>query len=185
MVASIGSAGITHGVSLMDEYVSEDDIEKSRDPKKAKFTLSNYESPHDDVVAEASKLQDNSSSSSILPIENQTRVLRIHTDGSSLGNGKDGARAGVGVYFGAADPRYVLFVNSSTLLEPRTCISHQLSPYKHMRIGSFGHVNHSPLTRSTETSLRDCQAHFKQISAPSLRPFCGLSRYHLKIVRST
>jgi len=36
----------------------------------------------------------------------QTGPVRIHTDGSSLGNGKEGAFAGVGVYFGPSDPRY-------------------------------------------------------------------------------
>lgn len=35
----------------------------------------------------------------------QTDTLRIHTDGSSLGNGKAGAFAGVGVYFGPGDER--------------------------------------------------------------------------------
>ncbi len=35
----------------------------------------------------------------------QTGILRIHTDGSSLGNGNAGAFAGVGVYFGPRDPR--------------------------------------------------------------------------------
>lgn len=34
-------------------------------------------------------------------------VLKIYTDGSSLGNGAKGATAGVGVYFGPRDPRYV------------------------------------------------------------------------------
>lgn len=33
-------------------------------------------------------------------------VLRIYTDGSSRGNGKVGASAGVGVYFGKDDERY-------------------------------------------------------------------------------
>jgi len=36
----------------------------------------------------------------------QTEPIRIHTDGSSLGNGKAGAFAGVGVYFGPGDKRY-------------------------------------------------------------------------------
>jgi ribonuclease HI len=36
----------------------------------------------------------------------QTDTLRIHTDGSALGNGGPGAFAGVGVYFGPSDPRY-------------------------------------------------------------------------------
>ena len=38
--------------------------------------------------------------------DTQTGILRIHTDGSSLGNGKAGAFAGVGVYFGPGDSRY-------------------------------------------------------------------------------
>jgi len=33
------------------------------------------------------------------------RVLQVYTDGSSRGNGKAGAVAGVGVYFGKDDPR--------------------------------------------------------------------------------
>ena len=37
--------------------------------------------------------------------EAETGTLRIHTDGSSLGNGKAGAFAGVGVYFGPSDKR--------------------------------------------------------------------------------
>ena len=35
------------------------------------------------------------------------RVPVVYTDGSSLGNGKVGASAGVGVYFGDDDPRYI------------------------------------------------------------------------------
>ena len=35
-------------------------------------------------------------------------ILRIHTDGSSIGNGTEGAIAGVGVYFGPEDRRYVM-----------------------------------------------------------------------------
>ena len=36
-----------------------------------------------------------------------TGPIRIHTDGSSIGNGTTGAFAGVGVYFGPGDRRYV------------------------------------------------------------------------------
>lgn len=35
----------------------------------------------------------------------QTGPIRVYTDGSSLGNGKTGALAGVGVYFGPSDKR--------------------------------------------------------------------------------
>jgi ribonuclease HI len=34
-------------------------------------------------------------------------ILHIYTDGSSRGNGKVGASAGVGVFFGESDPRFV------------------------------------------------------------------------------
>ncbi len=37
--------------------------------------------------------------------EKETGMLRIYTDGSSLGNGALGAKAGVGVYFGPDDAR--------------------------------------------------------------------------------
>ena len=37
----------------------------------------------------------------------QTGPIRIHTDGSALGNGSAGAFAGVGVYFGPGDERYL------------------------------------------------------------------------------
>ena len=37
----------------------------------------------------------------------QTEPIRVHTDGSSLGNGKLGAFAGIGVYFGPGDKRYI------------------------------------------------------------------------------
>lgn len=42
------------------------------------------------------------------PLAGKTgEVLRIYTDGSSLGNGYQGAVAGVGVFFGAGDPRNI------------------------------------------------------------------------------
>ncbi|KAK4133852.1 hypothetical protein BT67DRAFT_32547 [Trichocladium antarcticum] len=38
----------------------------------------------------------------------------LYTDGSSLGNGKVGATAGVGVYFGQSDPRLVFWLPCAT-----------------------------------------------------------------------
>lgn len=40
------------------------------------------------------------------PKAGSANMLRIYTDGSSLGNGKTVAKAGVGVYFGPGDDRY-------------------------------------------------------------------------------
>lgn len=34
-------------------------------------------------------------------------LLKVWTDGAARGNGQKGAQAGVGVFFGADDPRYV------------------------------------------------------------------------------
>lgn len=48
--------------------------------------------------------------------DSKERVLVVYTDGSSLGNGKMGAQAGVGVYFGDSDPRYVIPTPDSSLL---------------------------------------------------------------------
>lgn len=47
---------------------------------------------------------------SIKPIADN--VLPIYTDGSSRGNGKVGAVAGVGVFFGKNDPRFALMESS-------------------------------------------------------------------------
>ena len=46
--------------------------------------------------------------------DTQTGPIRIHTDGSSLGNGTAGAFAGIGVYFGPNDKRYILKVERWT-----------------------------------------------------------------------
>lgn len=42
----------------------------------------------------------------------QKGIIRIYTDGSSRGNGKLGASAGVGVFFGNGDPRSVTIFNA-------------------------------------------------------------------------
>ncbi|KAH9908088.1 hypothetical protein F4778DRAFT_461685 [Xylariomycetidae sp. FL2044] len=47
------------------------------------------------------------STSKSVPVLNEPDVEYIYTDGSSLGNGAHGAVAGVGVYFGEGDPRYM------------------------------------------------------------------------------
>jgi ribonuclease HI len=41
------------------------------------------------------------------PTGNFKGPLVVHTDGGSRGNGKIGAKAGIGVYFGPRDPRFV------------------------------------------------------------------------------
>ena len=40
------------------------------------------------------------------PCSSDKPLVRVFTDGSSLGNGKSMAAAGFGVYFGPSDPRY-------------------------------------------------------------------------------
>ena len=50
-------------------------------------------------------------------------MLRIYTDGSSLANGRNLATAGVGVYFGSGDSRFVLFPkHTSPILYDRSSL---------------------------------------------------------------
>lgn len=59
-----------------------------------------------DVDADAVESKtDSQERAKILSTKTKGGVLRIYTDGSSLGNGKYGASAGVGVYFGEDDSR--------------------------------------------------------------------------------
>lgn len=52
------------------------------------------------------KIKTRSSDSSGSCMAQNAKLLRVYTDGSSLGNGRLGAVAGVGVFFGEGDPRY-------------------------------------------------------------------------------
>lgn len=52
------------------------------------------------------KTQEQRQATKLAPgISSQTGPIRVHTDGSSLGNGRTGASAGVGIYFGPGDKR--------------------------------------------------------------------------------
>lgn len=42
--------------------------------------------------------------------ESEEKFIKVYTDGSSRRNGRLGARAGVGVFFGTNDPRYERFL---------------------------------------------------------------------------
>ena len=61
------------------------------------------------IVAEepkAKKAKSSSEPASSAPTNSsKVRTIRVYTDGSSRGNGKQGAFAGVGVHFGDGDPR--------------------------------------------------------------------------------
>lgn len=50
------------------------------------------------------------------PSRGKGDFVRVWTDGSSRGNGKVGASAGVGVFFGDDDPRFVASMPNCTLL---------------------------------------------------------------------
>lgn len=46
------------------------------------------------------------------PVPTRNGVDVVYTDGSSLGNGRVGATAGVGVFFGESDPRFVFYLHT-------------------------------------------------------------------------
>jgi ribonuclease HI len=56
------------------------------------------------------KTEEESSAVKQQPTGDFSGPIVVYTDGSSLGNGKVGAVAGVGVYFGPNDPRYLLVI---------------------------------------------------------------------------
>lgn len=90
-----------------DEDPSENEAEPpppSKRPKRMSTKEAEFESqtPQTAVTIERNALNQ-------LPSMANPDILIIYTDGSSLGNGKVGARAGVGVYFGKDDPRWVFF----------------------------------------------------------------------------
>ena len=58
-----------------------------------------------------------------------TEPIRIYTDGSSIGNGKVGAYAGVGVYFGPRDKR---FASRSLLSLLPSAFQRRISPFCHL-----------------------------------------------------
>jgi ribonuclease HI len=72
-------------------------------PISKRQKLSDFE---DEFLSDADLLAIEEQDSSSHTGDNTGRdILTIYTDGSSLGNGKTGARAGVGVFFGNGDPR--------------------------------------------------------------------------------
>ena len=73
-------------------------------------------------------------------------TLHVFTDGSSLRNGKVEAFAGVGVYFGPRDPRYVRLHTDFTLINPINLLSKErirtftrYTPDKSTRRGNGNH----------------------------------------------
>jgi len=102
----LGSSSIIHGgLKLEDEDEDDEDDDEDAVPsnKKMKTEIEvNIGDPYGGMLEE------------------------VYTDGSTLNNGQEGAVAGVGVFFGAGDPRYV---------GPTTCTTKSRSkvpPKKHL-----------------------------------------------------
>jgi len=96
-----GSSFATGGNSM------EDDTLGPREAKRAK-NATNHELPANfdyDMTNSFKKDIPEPTGPAETTVRNQREILRIHTDGSSLSNGRNEARAGLGVYFGPGDPR--------------------------------------------------------------------------------
>ena len=92
----------------LDDDFSEDELADEHDSKRSKYLLPREKAPTHRTGAVKLDIEGNSLKSTAFPSSADAAgagVLRIYTDGSSLGNGKYGARAGLGVYFGPGDPR--------------------------------------------------------------------------------
>mgnify|MGYP001195193291 CR=1 FL=1 len=78
------------------------------------FTL---EDPSKEVTGHKNTIQSSSSSKMVEEsVIDNTNMIEVYTDGSCLGNGRKGARAGIGIYFGDDDSRNVSepFLNKPT-----------------------------------------------------------------------
>lgn len=73
------------------------------------------------------KTPDQQNATKKLPNQGLPGMLNIYTDGSSLKNGGAHARAGVGVYFGPEDERFVIFPLSSLVSCSGVLTHHPLS----------------------------------------------------------
>ncbi|KAK2003566.1 hypothetical protein LX36DRAFT_94691 [Colletotrichum falcatum] len=71
-------------------------------------TFSNDEKSDDDSDDDLSVESDDTSTKDTSAKDTKDTRTKVYTDGSSLGNGTAGSVAGVGVYFGPNDPRYVV-----------------------------------------------------------------------------
>ena len=90
---------------------------KEGKPKREKSIEDEYEEEFEHFAKRART----SSVSVKEEVSTQGKEIVVFTDGSSLGNGKSNARAGVGVFFGENDPRYVTsdYSRATYLLFPR------------------------------------------------------------------
>lgn len=88
-------------------------------PPEERFDFEDEDEDDEDEagVSPAAKRTKLSSDEIALAITGETveDLLEIYTDGSTLSNGQTGAVAGVGVFFGDGDPRYVTASDTSCL----------------------------------------------------------------------
>jgi ribonuclease HI len=83
-----------------DEEVSADEPEPPPAAKRLKRQNTKNAS-----IPEEGMGQDSVHSLLNASLTGKSNILVVYTDGSSLGNGRTGARAGLGVFFGKGDPR--------------------------------------------------------------------------------
>ncbi len=70
------------------------------------------------TAAEAAKGKEKSEGPNAKKAKTRARsILTVYTDGSALGNGRNGAIAGVGVFFGVGDERYKIFLYHTRLTD--------------------------------------------------------------------
>lgn len=129
-----GAGGLIPAPFKEEDADEEDELEEDASPAVKKIKLASDEI----AVMVQDELDDD--------------LLEIYTDGSTLANGQNGAVAGVGVFFGDGDPRFV-----NTL--PPFKIEHPMP-----LLLFFVEIM---LTNPQETSLNDCQEHRKQTNALS------------------
>lgn len=90
------------------EQYSDDDTADQPVKKRSRYSPAQEE----ELIVDAAEVENDENLYQSINIIQKAKpavegVLKIYTDGSSLGNGKAGARAGLGVWFGPNDTRLV------------------------------------------------------------------------------
>lgn len=105
-LSATATTGNGVGVSVASEEEEEEDEEDDEDEENEEEEEENEEEEEEEDAAQI--LQPpakRTKAGSAAVATSSAAVLNIYTDGSSLGNGKHGASAGIGVFFGHGDKR--------------------------------------------------------------------------------
>lgn len=99
---------LKHGYEHVIDVEEDTDVQHAFDNRNERRSIDDVSLDDEEAraLAEALALAEAELEKSAAPTFN--KPLIIYTDGAAKGNGRDGAIAGIGVFFGDNDPRYII-----------------------------------------------------------------------------